>query len=251
MIKFKIMFKEKLNISRITYESDGTLLEGLIFKPNQSEKFPGVVFIHGHMSSCWDSSFIGYFLSQAGFAAFLPTQMGYAFSGGEPDFCGPKTVKGVIDGIKLFLKEPCVDGGKIGIWGVSRGATVAALVATKEPNVFKAAVFQSGAYEMKKDYETLKIEGIRENIEKEAGTTDAAFRERSPIYEIQKINFPVLILHGEQDENVSVEQAQILDQELTRLGKIHQTVILPEAKHFITKQTRRQYVFPFLDKELK
>lgn len=246
------MFKEEeLNISRVTYESDGTLLEGLIFKLNQSGKFPGVIFIHGHMSSCWDSSLIGYFLSKAGFAAFLPSQMGYGPPGGEPDFVGPKTVKGIIDGIRLFLAEPFVDKEKIGIWGISRGATAAALIATKEPDIFKAAVFQSGAYEMKKTYETLKIEGIRENIEKEAGTTDKSFRQRSPIYEMERINFPILILHGEKDENISVEQARLLDQELNRLGKSHKTIILPEADHFITKQTRRQFVFPFLEKELK
>lgn len=243
--------KEELNITRVTYESDGIELEGLIFKPNQSRKFPGVVFIHGHMSGCWDSSSTGYFLSRAGYTAFLPTQIGYAFSEGEPDFCGPKTVKGIIDGTKLFRDESYVDKERIGIWGISRGATCAALVATKEPSIFKAAVFQSGAYEMKKNYETIKIQAIRENIEKEAGTTEEAFRERSPIYEMEQINFPVLVLHGEKDENVSIEQARLLDQELTRLSKTHETVILPEANHFITKQTRRQFVFPFLDKELK
>lgn len=243
--------KEELDISRVTYESGGVELESLIFKPNQSGKFPGVIFIHGHMSNCWDSSFTGYFLSQAGFAVFLPSQMGYGLSGGKPDYVGPKTVQGIIDGIKLFLAEPFVDKEKVGIWGISRGATAAALVAIKEPDMFKAAVFQSGAYEMKKNYETLKIEGIRENIEKEAGVTDEAFRERSPIYEMERINFPILILHGERDENISVEQAHLLDQELNRLGKIHKTIILPETGHFITKQTRRQFVFPFLDKELK
>ncbi|MEK7537204.1 MAG: hypothetical protein AAB584_02055 [Patescibacteria group bacterium] len=38
--------KEELNISRTIYESGGVKLEGLIFKPNQTGKFPGVVFIH-------------------------------------------------------------------------------------------------------------------------------------------------------------------------------------------------------------
>lgn len=246
-----MFIKEELSISRVTYESDRVTLEGLIFKPNQSGKLPSVVFIHGHMSSCWESSLTGYFLSQAGFAAFLPSQMGYGLSGGKPDYVGPKTTKGIVDGIKLFLEEPFVDKERIGIWGISRGATAAALVAAKESGIFKAAVFQSGAYEMQKNYETLKVEDIRENIEKEAGVTDEAFRERSPIYEMERINFPILILHGEKDENISVEQAHLLDQELNRLNKTHKTIILPEANHFLTRQTRSQIVFPFLDKELK
>ena len=243
--------KEELLTTYVTYKSDSVELEGLIIKPNQSGKFPSIVFIHGHNSSCWDSLLIGYFLSKAGFAAFIPSQMGYGFSGGKPDYVGAKTVKGIVDGIKLFINEPFVDKQKIGIWGISRGAIAAALVATQEPMLFKAAVFQAGAYDMKKNYETTKIEGMRENIEKEAGVTDEAFRERSPLYTIDKINFPVLILHGEKDENYSVEQAHLLDQELNRLGKAHETIIVPNAPHFINKQTRRQYVFPFLEKELK
>lgn len=246
-----MFIKEELNISRVTYESDGVELEGLIFKPNQSGKFPGIIFIHGHMSSCWDSSLTGYFLSKSGFAVFLPSQMGYGLSGGKSDYVGPKTVEGIIDGIKMFLDEPFVDRNKIGIWGISRGATAAALIATKEASIFKVAIFQSGAYEMKKNYDSTRIEGMRENIEKEAGTTNTAFRERSPLYDMEKINFPTLILHGEKDENISVEQAHLLDQELNRLGKTHKTVIIPEAPHFISRQTRRQFVFPFLEKELK
>ena len=80
--------------------------------------------------------------------AFLPSQIGYGLSGGKPDYCGPKTIKGIVDGIKLFLAEQFVDEKKIGIWGVSRGATDATLVATMEPYIFNAAVLQSGAYEM-------------------------------------------------------------------------------------------------------
>ncbi len=251
-LNLSTMFKkEELNISRVTYESGGVELEGLIFKPNQSGKLPGVIFIHGYDGNCWSSSLTGYFLSKSGFAVFLPSQMGYGLSGGKPDYVGPKTVEGIIDGISSFLNESFVDKDQVGIWGISRGATATALIATKKPAFFKAAVFQSGAYEMKKNYETTKIEGIRDNIEKEAGTTDTAFQERSPVYAMENVKFPVLILHGEKDENISVEQAQLLDEELNRLGKVHETIIIPEAPHFISKQTRRQYVFPFLEKELK
>ncbi len=243
--------EEKLNISKITYKSQGLNLEGLIFKPEGQGNFPGVIFLHGHGGSSWDSALIGYFLASSGFAAFLPSQVGYGFSEGEKDFNGPKTVKGVIDGIEIFLNQAFVNGEKIGIWGVSRGATVAALIATQKPDFLKAAVFQSGAYETKLNYETTKVEGIKETIREEIGTDENEFRVRSPIYSMDKISCPALILHGEEDERVLAEQARLLDKKLTELGKPHETIILKGSGHFITRETRSLYTFPFLAKFLK
>ncbi len=243
--------EEKLNIKRITYNSGGRQLEGLIFKPKKAWKLPGVVFIHGHQSSAWHSSLFGYFLASNGFTAFLPSQMGYAFSKGIPDFCGPKTIKGVIDGVKIFLKQSFVNSERIGIWGISRGANVAASIAVRKPSLFKAAVFQSGAYEMKLNFEATKLVGVKENIIKEAGISKKAFMERSPIYKMDRIFCPVLILHGEKDENISINQAKMLDKKLTELNKPHKKIILPNAGHFLPKEMRNFYVLPFFKKYLK
>ena len=243
--------KENLNISRINYKSNNLLLEGLIFKPQGQGKFPGVIFLHGHGSSAWDASLIGYFLTRAGFAVFIPSMIGYGLSEGESDFNGPETVKGVIDGVKIFLKEKNVDKNRVGIWGISRGATVAALIVTKEPLLFKAAIFQSGAYEMKSSYETTKIPGIkRVMLEEMGGKNKDQFFVRSPIYQIEKVLCPILILHGAQDERILVQQAKLLDTKLKELKKEHKTIILPKAGHFLTRLTRKKYVFPFLKKYL-
>ncbi|MBI3458739.1 S9 family peptidase [Candidatus Azambacteria bacterium] len=244
--------EEKLNISRITYRSGDLLLEGLIMRPKYLTKFPAIVFIHGHGESAWQSTSKGYSLVKAGYTVFLPSMIGYGLSEGNSDYNGPKTVDGLIQGIKLFLKKSFVDNQRLGIWGISRGAMVSAILITKKPDLFKAAVLQSGAYEMEKNYRTVIIPVIKKNIEKEAGTSYEAFRERSPIYDMDKTNTPILILHGARDENVMVEQAYLLDKKLSELGKTHETVILPEAgHHYLTKETRNKITLPFLEKYLK
>lgn len=226
------------------------LLEGLFLKPDGEGKFPGVVYLHGHRSNAWSSSWIGYFLTQAGFAVFLPTQLGYDFSEGTPDFCGPTTVGGVIDGIKVFLKQKYVDPERLAVWGISRGAKVAATIATKEPGLFCAAVFQSGGYDMKSEYESIKIPGIRDAFLKETDGSERAFQERSPLHNMERLGCPALILHGESDERISVEQAKMLDKRLTELGKKHRTVIVPKSGHFITKETMNSITIPFLGEYL-
>lgn len=242
--------EEEINIKRIIYKSNGSMLEGLLFKPKGTGKFPGIVFVHGHQSDCWRSSMFGYDLSSAGFAAFLPSQVGYGLSEGEADYCGPRTVQGVLDGIRIFNEQSFVNSQKIGVWGISRGAIVASILLTKEPNLFKVGILQSGAYEMKLNLQTTKIEGIKNNILKETGGTDKAFQERSSIYDMDKLSCPVLILHGANDERISVEQARLLDQKLNELGKTHETVILQEGSHFITEMTKTRYTLPFLEKYL-
>ena len=247
------MKSEKINISRITYTNDGVELEGLVLQNHASpgRKSPGVVFIHGHQSSCWLSICLGYALYKKGFNVFIPSQRGYGLSGGRPDFCGPKTVGGVIRGIQHFLRLPFVDKNKLGIWGISRGATVAASVAIQAPALFKAVILQSGAYDLKSHYDSTPIEGIREIIKKEIGISKSAFIKRSPIHKIGKIKAPILILHGKNDERVLVEQAKMLEEKLNQINHSHKTVILDNELHILSKSTRHDYVWPFLNKYLK
>lgn len=43
--------------------------------------------------------------------------------------------------------------------------------------------------------------------------------ERSPIYFISKINFPIIIIHGKNDKRVSIKEAINLSNELKKLKK--------------------------------
>lgn len=243
--------EEQLHISRLTYEVEGQQYEGLTMKPEAVGKFPGVIFVHGHNSSAWESTWIGYHLVRAGFSVFLPSQMGYGLAKGTPDFCGPKTVRGVLEGIAIFSKLTFVDADRIGIWGISRGATVAASCLVRAPHVFKAGVLQSGAYEMEQNFLTTQIPGIKELIEKEAGTTPQAFRERSPLYDMENLAAPALVIHGAKDDRISVAQAELLDRRMNELDKLHRTVILPEAGHYAySREMRTNLIIPFLGRHL-
>lgn len=244
---------EQLNASRITYESNGNSLEALVFKPNGEGPFPLVCFVHGHgMSGAWDMSLIGHFLRADGFVALLPSQVGYGLSQGKRDFCGPSTVQGVVDSIHIAKELPFVDRNRIGIWGVSRGATVASQVITTEPDLVQTAVLQSGVYDMSKEVEWPDlIVGIREAMIAETGGTKEAWEERSSIVNMNRTTASILILHGDKDDRVSVQQAYLLDKRLQELGKPHELIIMKGFDHYLLKDSRLRYTFPFLNKHLK
>ena len=68
---------------------------------------------------------------------------------------------------------------------------------------------------------------------RETGMTRQAVLERSSILQMENLRCPVLILHGEKDLNVPVNQARLLEQELLRLGKEFEIEIVPDRAHDI------------------
>ena len=242
------MISQDIKLSYLVYNYEGLNIEGLLFEPHNQVLKNGIVFLHGHGDSCWGSGRWGKWLCDNGYYAFIPSLIGYGFSEGEPDYCGPKTIGVVIEGVKQLKSEFYFD--KLGVWGGSRGAIAAALVTVKEPKLFDFAIFQSGAYDMKRNIESTTIEGIKQNYFKEAGISNEAYSERSPIFLMDRLEIPVLILHGEKDDHISVEQAQLLDAKLTKLQKSHELIIVPEAGHFLLKY-RDKYVFPFFKKQFE
>ena len=63
--------------------------------------------------------------------------------------------------------------------------------------------------------------------------TEAAVRERSSVFQMERLKCPVLILHGEKDENVPVSQAYLLRDRLTALKKDFEIKLYPDRPHGI------------------
>jgi dipeptidyl aminopeptidase/acylaminoacyl peptidase len=76
---------------------------------------------------------------------------------------------------------------------------------------------------------------------------------RSPILRVAQIDAPVLLVHGDKDENVPVEQVKAMAEALISHGKEAETFIVPGGTHFFTEQqnaqTRRK-LFDFLRRHL-
>jgi dipeptidyl aminopeptidase/acylaminoacyl peptidase len=239
-------------LTQLTYQSQGYELEGLILKPEGDGPFPAIVHIHGfNFIGAWDTIYLSIDLVKAGYAVFLPSQMGFAKSQGERDYCGPKTVQGVYDGIQEFLKESFVDKDKIGVWGISRGSNVASMLISRFPKTFKVAVLQSGMYDFKNVLATTLEADMAENMRNESGNTEEAFSERSAIEFVEDVNCPVLIIHGRNDTTYNVQQAMEYVKKLTEANKEHELVTIEEAGHMLKPSTRKDFVIPYFEKYLK
>ena len=240
----------KVKICKDDYSSDGKLVEAVSIRPLADGKFPGLMMIPGHQGRATVFISLGVVYAQQGFACFSVGQPGSGKTQVELDFVGPKTVKAMIAGYKRFQREPYVDPAKMGIFGYSRGAMAAALMATKLKGV-KAVVLGAGVYDFKKAYDDVKIEGIRQNMLAETGMTEKAIRDRSAVLQADRITAPVLILHGEKDENVPVSQALLMRDRLVELKKDFEIKLFPDAKHGWLGPDFNSATLDFLSRKLK
>jgi dipeptidyl aminopeptidase/acylaminoacyl peptidase len=141
-----------------------------------------------------------------------------------------------------------VDPQRLGIVGYSRGALAAAILATELPDC-RAAVLGAGVYDFQSAYDSA-APGIRANIESEAGLSPEAIAARSPVARMDKLSGALLILHGDGDANAPVEQAYLLRDKLSGLGKDFEIKIFTGAEHSIGILNFRQSSLDFLGRKL-
>ena len=89
--------------------------------------------------------------------------------------------------LDFLRRETFVKPGKVALFGYSRGAIVAAMVATQD-SALATVVLGAGAYDFFAWHPT--IPGIARNIAEEAGTSPEAYLARSALYHAQTIKAP-------------------------------------------------------------
>lgn len=241
---------DAVKVCKAGYTAGGNKVEAISFQPPGSGPFPGLLLIPGYQRSATDYIFLGRILAQRGFASLAVTQPGFGKSEGKPDYVGPATLAALAKGFKQFQQRAYVDPKRMGIFGYSRGGMAASLLAVRLKDV-RAGVFGAGMYDFKKGYDEIKIEGIRENMAAESGMTKKAIEERSSILRMKNLHCPVLILHGEKDENTPVSQALLLQERLTKLKKDFEIKLFPNAEHSIPTNEWLPLVIDFLNRRLK
>jgi dipeptidyl aminopeptidase/acylaminoacyl peptidase len=217
-----------------------------------------LILIHGHASSGWSMiGMLGDILLRRGYAICCPTMMGYGGSEGSPDYCGPRTVEAIEGSIHSFFENYGYSPKDAVIWGVSRGAIVASLLACRSKQIAGGAILQAGAYNLAGEInDPDMIPGIRANIVRETdGASEEALRARSAVFFAETFRMPVQILHGAQDKNCKPEQAKSLAQALKIANKAHELHLFEESDHFLFGRIGReklveQFALPFVERSL-
>jgi len=223
-------------------------------KPESSAPAPAILYIHGHRDNkrlyggklFVDHGVLGAMVKLRGWVVASISQPGYGNSDGPPDFCGPSTQGAVLEAIRFLKSKPFVNPDKIALYGVSRGAIIASMVASKEPEL-AAVILVSGSYNLVNDYPT-GLEGLNVNIRLESGIEHKSLVARSAIYHADSIKSPILIMHGENDDRFDSESAHELAKILVKNKVTVRLKVFSDTGHVIPIVLQRTELTPFLNK---
>jgi dipeptidyl aminopeptidase/acylaminoacyl peptidase len=177
---------------------------------------------------------------------FLPNPRGgrghgHAFAARVAGAVGVDEWTDVLTGIDMLIADGVADPDRLGIGGCSHGGFVAAW-AVGQTDRFEAAPMGAGI----SDWGMLAATGEEGPFEAALGGstgwegTGPHHHDRlSPISFASKIRTPVLILHGENDTNVPIAQAEFFHRALRRFGAEHEYVVYPRENHSIRERNHQ------------
>ena len=207
--------------SQITFESGGKEIRMDCFEPgSDSQRFPAVIGLHGsgggHQSMAEPASM----LARQGFAVYV---LHYFDRTGDECVSdrgtilknSPVWLKTIYDAMNFIEQRPCVDGKRIGMLGFSLGAYLALTIAAFDSRVHAVVEFFGG------------------------------FPKEIKLF--MKRLCPVLILHGDADPTVPVQEAYDLKELLERKKIPYAIQIYPGAGHGFTGETWEDAEFLTLD----
>ncbi len=159
----------------------------------------------------------------------------------DADEFGGRDVEDVTRLIDLSLALPGVDANRIFLLGQSRGAMMSYLVARQRSDITAIATIGGVADLEARLVQRPEMERVyRARIPGYDSNRQAALEARSALRWAEQLPaaMPVLLLHGEADERVGVEDARAMAERLRQLERPYKLIIYPGDNHGLQQNWR-------------
>jgi len=226
----------------IAYESvDGWRIEALYTPPAEEVDGapPLVVFVHGGPTSAYREGFADSWtqvLAASGLAVLRPNirgsiGRGVAFADAVLGDMGGKDLEDVLRGVDYLVEQGLADGERLGIMGWSYGGYMTAWAVT-QTNRFKAALMGAGVCDFHSFHAQSNIPDWDKRIlEADPLEQPEVYRAHSALTFARSVTTPTLIVHGESDESVPVNQAYAFYRALRERGIATELAVYPREGH--------------------
>jgi len=231
---------------------DGKMVKARVYTPpgfDKSKKYPAVVFVHGagylqNVVNGWNNYYreamFNHILAERGYVVLdvdYRGSLGYgrAWRTDVYDFLGGLDLQDELDGVDYVVKNYAVDPARVGMYGGSYGGFMAEMAAMRAPEHINCAAALRPVADWKNYYASSPV-----YTAERLGFPDKnaeAYRRSSPINYADKLQRPLLILHGVVDDNVFFQDSVQLIEKLIELGKTDyfDVMFYPKESHGFTK----------------
>ena len=251
---------------------DGLKLHGYITLPanyKKGTKIPFILHPHGgpNARDYWGYNPEVQFYASRGYGVIQPNYRGSTGHGRKEMILanhemGKTMQTDKYDALMWANEQGYVDMDNTCISGASYGGYAAMHAATKEPDMFKCIITYVGTFDLtSKDLRGLmwsKVGMPMEYIEKGNPDIPEDYKnlyENSPIFFVQNVNDPVLIITGRQDAQVRYQETVDMVAELRRYGKDYEYIIKGDEGHGFRSEVARLALYQdyekFLSKHLE
>ena len=235
---------------------DGLQVEGTIWRPvaatgkRGGRRVPTILYVHGGPTSQTFRGFAPFKqrLVSEGFAVFDvdfrgSTGYGRAFRQANHGEWGHADVHDLVDAARWAADQPWSDG-RLAIYGGSYGGYMVLCALVEEPDLWRAGVDLFGDSEIAESYRHGDRVG-RLDLHKMMGSPDdpdraELYRRGSPVYRAERIQAPILILHGRKDKRVVPLMTERMVEALEIEGKRHEVHWYDEEAHGWERRENRR-----------
>lgn len=237
-----IASNELADMRYITYEArDGRKIPGFLTIPNGKAPFPLIVLPHGgpfvQEVKIYDEW--AQMLANNGYMVLQPQYRGSKGYGKEHYLSAWKNGSEAgyamqddkDDGALHLVEEGLADPDRVAMFGWSYGGYAALVAASREPQIYQCVIAGAAVSDMVKQVNTIANESwFRGAVDIE----QMSYRKGAinPVEEVEKVNVPILLVHGSVDQRVQPVQAKIYYAQLKKHNKPYKYVELDGADHF-------------------
>jgi dipeptidyl aminopeptidase/acylaminoacyl peptidase len=236
----------------LAYRSfDGMYIQGFLFLPPQAAqggRCPALVNVHGGGTNSYMQrlDLMEQYLASRGFVVLAINYRGGSGFGRSfqdlavGDWMGGQALDA--GAAADFLRGLQYVNGKVGIFGGSYGGSTSLAAATRTPDKFDAVVAMRGAYAESKSFDEIDRLGKIFTKTGHGALPDEnpeAYRVSNTVERLDRLQAPLLLMHGEADRRVPFTNYKVAVAELQRLGKKFESHSYPGEGHGFRKLENR------------
>jgi dipeptidyl aminopeptidase/acylaminoacyl peptidase len=236
---------------------DGKLLPGYLTLPlgSGAKKLPTIIYPHGgpYYRDNWGFDPMVQFMASRGFAVIQVNFRGSTGYGDEWYEAGLRNwgtvmVDDITATTKWAIAEGIADPAHTCIVGWSYGGYAALMSAVREPDLYKCVVSIAGVSDLRAlANEARRFYGGRFRAKYSIGDDADELKAGSPLRSPDKIKVPVLLVHGDDDIQVSIDHSRRMARALDREKKKYELVVIKDGNHSLTRYEWRETLLTKLE----